>query len=317
MQMQPVVPVPESGLNPAQAEAEELLREPRHERPVHRPELRSELRDLLHDELAEVAAWVDKPIRLAKHTLASVHGCEARFVHEERAPFVATAAVVRGTVAHKAIELSVSAGGNSPGKLVDRAIARLFAGDDWAAQWLHASDELDRAEVRSIACDRVAKFMECFPPLRTGWRPVTESRWSHDVHGGTIRLTGKVDLTIGAADGMRAGKVVVDFKTGNRALTHVEDLRFYALLETLRVGVPPWKVVTAYLDSGTFAVEVVTEQALEAAARRVIAGAVKVAELRDGGREPELRGGPGCSWCPRVAECETGQRARAAWDELS
>lgn len=135
-----------------------------------------------------------------------------------------------------------------------------------------------------MATDRVAKFAECFPPLRSGWRPVTESRWAAEFHGGKIRLSGKVDLTIGGCDGLRAGKVIIDFKTGNRSLTHVEDLRFYALLETLRLGVPPWKVATYCLDSGTFAVEVVTEGMLEAAAHRVVAGAAKLAELREGGR---------------------------------
>ncbi|MGD9753032.1 MAG: PD-(D/E)XK nuclease family protein, partial [Acidimicrobiia bacterium] len=261
-------------------------------------------------------AWIEKPIFLSKHTLASVHGCELRFLHELQQPFAPSAAAVKGVVAHKAIELSVSSAGHSPGKLVDRALVRLHSSDDWVGQWFAGADELDRAEVRAMATDRVAKFIECFPPLRTGWRPVTESRWAAEFHDGKVRLSGKVDLTIGGGDGLRAGKVIVDFKTGNRALTHVEDLRFYALLETLRLGVPPWKVATYYLDSGTFAVEVVTEAMLEAAARRVVAGAVKLAELREGGRNPVLHPGPGCSWCPRFADCTDGQLARARWEEL-
>ena len=59
-------------------------------------------------------------------------------------------------------------------------------------------------------------------------------------------LSGKYDLTLGtsepvgeAGEGMRAGKVIVDLKTGLRNLTDREDLRFYALIETLLVGVPP------------------------------------------------------------------------------
>lgn len=316
MSVQPVELPPDSGLNPAQQEAEQLLREPRGARPLHRRELRDELRALLTDELAEVAAWVEKPLFLSKHVLASVHGCEERFVHDLEQPFTANAATVKGAVAHKAIELSVAAAGHSPGKLVDRALARLRENEDWVGLWLADADELDRAEVRTMACDRVSKFIECFPPLRTGWRPVTESRWAAEFHSGRVRLSGKVDLTIGGPDGLQAGKVVIDFKTGNRALTHIEDLRFYALLETLRIGVPPWKVASYYLDSGSFAVETVSEGMLEAAARRVVAGAVKLAELRDGERPPNRQAGPTCSWCPRFAGCEDGQRARARWEEF-
>jgi len=303
-------------LNPAQLEAEQLLREPRDARPTHRRELRDELRSLLHDDLAEIAAWIDKPVLLSKHVLTMVHGCEDRFLHELDQPFTANAATVRGTVAHKAIEVSVHAPGHSPGKLVDHALDRLAAGDDWAGHWLAQADELDRAEVRSMACDRVSKFVECFPPLRNGWRPVTESRLAWEVHDGRIRLTGKVDLTIGASDGLQAGKVIIDLKTGGRSPAHIEDLRFYALVETLRLGVPPWKVASYYLDSGSFVVETVTEAMLEAAVRRAVDGAIKLAELRDGDRPPTRRTGPACGWCPKLDACEDGQRARAAWDEF-
>ena len=305
------VPPPEPELNPAQAEAVRLLREPRDDRPLHRRELGDELRSMLHDDLAEVAAWVEKPIFLSKHVLGSVHGCEAHLLDERGRPFEPGPAVVRGTVAHKAIELSVHAPGHSPGRLVDHAMERLGGGGDWAGDWLSGADPLDRAEVRSLACDSVTKFVECFPPLPSGWRQVTESRLTWEAHQGRVRLTGKVDLTIGGADGLRAGKVIIDLKTGRPNPGHREDLRFYALVETLRLGVPPWRIASYYLDSATFAVETVTEGVLEAAARRVADGAVKLAELVEGGREPVRRAGPACSWCPLLEDCEEGRRARA------
>ncbi len=307
---------PTSRLNPAQLDTLALLREPRDERPLHRRELKEELRLLLHDDLAEIAAWIERPIRLSKHDLASVHGCEERFMHERSEPFTANAATVRGTIAHKAIELSVQTSTASPGRLVDRALSRLADSDNWTAQWLGEADDLDLAEVRGLACERVTKFVECFPPLPTGWRPVTESRLSCDLHDGLIRLSGKIDLAIGGPDGLQAGKVIVDLKTGNRSSTHIEDLRFYALLETLRLGVPPWKVASYYLDSGTFVFETVTEGLLEAAARRVVDGAIKLAELLEGERPPIRRAGPTCAWCPLLDGCEDGRRARAAWEEF-
>ena len=84
-------------------------------------------------------------------------------------------------------------------------------------------------------------FLECFPPLEARWRPVTESRLRADLCDDRIVLSGKVDLTVGRADGLRAGKVLLDLKTGGFAPAHREDLRFYALLETLRTrhAAPP------------------------------------------------------------------------------
>jgi hypothetical protein len=296
-------------------DALQLIREPRSARPVVRAELRSELRDLLEEGLEPVATASERPLVLSKHVLTSVHGCEARHVDEAERPFVASAATVRGTVAHKAIEYCVSLMPGSPGRLVDRAITRLTDGDKWSGDWLRQSDETDRAEVRAMAVDRVSKFVECFPPLHAGWRPVPESSLRADLCDGRVALRGKVDLTIGTPDGMRAGKVIVDFKTGGQAISHIEDLRFYALVETLRLGVPPWKVVSYYLDSASFHVEEVTEGMLEAAARRVVAGAAKLIELQRGLRPPSRTGGPGCSWCPLFDGCAEGQRAKAAWDE--
>jgi hypothetical protein len=311
-----VVPAaPEPALNPAQEEALALIREPRAARPRARPELRAELRELLEEGLAPLAAGLERPLVLTKHLLASVHGCEARHVHQAARPFEPSAATVRGTVAHKAIEYSVSNMEGSPGRLVDRAIARLTDGEEWSGAWLRQSDETDRTEVRALAVDRVSKFVECFPPLHAGWRPVPESALRADLCDGRVALRGKVDLTLGTPEGMQAAKVIIDFKTGGRAITHVEDLRFYALVETLRLGVPPWKVVSYYLEAAAFQVEVVTEGMLEAAARRVIAGATKLVELQGKLRQPTRTGGPTCSWCPLFDTCPDGQRAKAAWDE--
>ena len=41
----------------------------------------------------------------------------------------------------------------------------------------------------------MSKFLECFPPLRPIWRPVTESSLWADLLDGRVRLQGKVDLT--------------------------------------------------------------------------------------------------------------------------
>ena len=54
------------------------------------------------------------------------------------------------------------------------------------------------------------------------------------------------DLAFGRPTGPDARSLLIDFKTGGRHGAHVDDLRFYALVFTLRWGVPPWRVATFY-----------------------------------------------------------------------
>ena len=98
-------------------------------------------------------------------------------------------------------------------------------------------------------------------------------------------LSGKPDLTLGQPEGTVAGKVIIDFKTGRFSPSHREDLRFYALLEALRI-LPPRLLATYYLDQGRFHPEEVTRDLLLSAAERVIDGAHRYVELVTGTREP-------------------------------
>ena len=120
-------------------------------------------------------------------------------------------------------------------------------------------------------------------------------------------LSGKVDLTLGSARSGESRKVIIDLKSGSPAVVHRDDLRFYALVETLRLGVPPRRVATYYLDSARAQPEDITAELLHAAARRTVDGARKLLELRLGARPPEVRPGGACRWCPVLETCESGQ----------
>lgn len=295
-------------LNPAQQEVVDLLGAPRADWPEFPGELRRELRTALDaaleplvDELGDDTLWV------SKFKLREVHGCEVRFVAEQ-AGFVPSAATARGTVAHKAIELTLNLPGDPPPlDLVDEAIARLESSDAWLADWLRTCDEAERAELRGEVNDLLVKFLDCWPPLRPQWRPAPESRLNYDLFGGTIVLAGKVDLALGRAEGHRAGKVLVDLKTGRFSPLHREDLRFYALIETLRLGVPPRRIATHYLDSGHLQVEDVTLDVLEAAVARLVDGVAAMVDLRDPDRTLTKKPGPPCSWCALAEDCDEGQ----------
>jgi hypothetical protein len=305
-------------LSPAQQDVLEVLGARPHERPEFDPRLRTELRDELQERLAPVAARVPdgESLWISKHLLSSVHGCEGLFRAQDTEEFAWTPATARGVVSHKAIELSVSWRGDpAPGELVDEAIARLIGGNDNVGGYLEGLGEGERAELHGEAVERVAKFTECFPPLEARWRPVAESRLRTDLCDDRVVLSGKVDLTVGRAEGLRAGKVLVDLKTGGFAPSHRDDLRFYALIETLRLGVPPRLLTSYYLDSGRLQDEVVTEAVLSTAVERVVHGAQLAIELRHDGRDPVLRPGAPCRWCPQREACEEGQRWLADRDD--
>ena len=300
-----------SALNPAQTEVLEALGARPGERPAFDPRLRDELRRVLQERLAPLAERLPdgENLWVNKHLLSQVHGCEGLFLARDAEDFSWSTANARGVVSHKAIELSISWRGDPPpGELVDEALARLIGGGDRIADYLAGLGEGERAELHGEAVERVSMFLECFPPLEARWRPVAESRLRADLCGERIVLSGKVDLTIGRADGTRAGKVLVDLKTGGFSPSHRDDLRFYALVETLRIGVPPRLLATYYLDGGRLQDETVTEALLESAAERVVRGVDAAIELRHEGRAPTLRPGPPCGWCPQSEDCEPGQR---------
>lgn len=305
-------------LNPAQQATLERLSAPRAAWPTYDDGLRRRLRDHLEADLSEAAVTLtlDRPLRVNKHALAAVHGCEARWLADVREPsFDPSAATVRGSVAHKAIELGIHRREPAtPTELVDVALDRLTDSDLWMADWFRTCTEDDRAEVRAAAVAKVQSFEDVWPPLKPAWRPVTELPLRQDLLGGRVVLAGRVDLSLGRAEGGRAGKVVVDFKTGGFALHHLDDARFYALIEALRIGVPPRAVATSYLDSGELHVEAVNEDVLHAAAARVVDGVSRMVALLNDQLEAQLRPSGACRWCRLLDSCEPGRAHLAAVD---
>ena len=296
-------------LNPAQRAVLDLLGCPLAERPVFDPDLADDLRRELEEALGPLVAdrADDDPLKVRKHRLSRVHGCEARFMAEDGQPFRVTPATARGTITHKAIELGLNWSTEpDPLDLVDEATARFAESDRWLADWLQTAGEADRAELRAEAGARVAKFLECFPPLATRWRPVPESRLVVELCDGRIVLDGKVDLTLGTATGDRAGKVLIDLKTGGFSVDHAHDLRFYALVETLRLGVPPRLLATYDLDRARAVPEEVTEAVLRSAVARTVDGVARIVELTGGSRAPATNPSAACRWCLIRRECPAG-----------
>jgi len=278
------------------------------DRPALAPDVVPHLRDRIEE--AARAFELPEPVWLGKSNLDDLARCPGLFDAVragERAPFAFSARSAAGRLAHKAIELEVAGRTDrEPHGLVEQAAERLSEDAAFAAYW-DGLDPLRRDENLMDAAKTLELFRSTMPPLRRMRRELTPSTEWHvrvELLGGSLVLSGALDLVLGwgAAEPARASRLAIDLKTGRAWPEHAEDMRFYALLLSLRFGVPPYRVATLYLDSGEWQAEDVDERVLDHAADRVIE-AIRAAAASSAGRRPELTPGPYCTWCPRSLTC--------------
>jgi hypothetical protein len=276
-------------------------------RPRFPPGLAESLRRRMEEALGPVADDLDRSLRVGKHDITSVHSCEAYF-RAEKDSFAWGPRTSNGSIAHRALRLSISMRDEAaPLDLVDMAIDAYVAedsGDGGLGRYLGSAPPHELAELRASANDVVVQFLECFPPLLREWRPRTDTPILVQLCGERISLRGRPDLAFGQARGDEAGVVIVDLKTGWSYPHHFDDLRFYALLQTLKTGVPPYRVASYYLDSATFHHEDVTPGILEIAAGRTVDGVRKIARLLGDDGPAAITPGPTCRWCRLRDDCE-------------
>lgn len=296
-------------LNPAQKAVLDQLGSAPDDRPVFAEDIGHHVRRALETAAEPYLSSLpsNQDLFLSKYELGQIHGCQTKYMAEREEEFEWAVNIARGSIVHKAVELSMNWRKEiEPSALVDESLARYEQDSGSLGYWLQGCSEVERAELRSESLDAFTKFLECWPPLKPAWRPVSESRLRAELCDGKLVLSGRADLTLGRAEGFRAGKVIIDFKTGNFAPLHVEDLRFYALIETLRMGVPPRLLATYYLDSAQFSPEAVTEEILMSTVARVIDAVEKYTALIYENQVPKEIPGPQCNWCGLLETCSTG-----------
>jgi hypothetical protein len=320
-------------LTPTQQRVWDDLLDPGGRRPSVDPGLAGRLRQALESEATDALERVGAPgstgapgwlagrdpvvLVVSKHLLSQVHQCERQLLASERVGFEWSATIVQGMLAHKAIELkcglmSANRAPFAPAELVQLAGQRLIDDEHGPAAWLRSAPEGELAEAYGAATDGVTKFEDSFPPIDARWRPRVESRLKVHLAGGRVELSGKVDLALGQASGHVARTLIIDLKTGRPALGHAADLRWYALLETLRVGVSPYRLASFYLDSGDWRHEDVDEDLLWSTIRRVTDGITRLVELRVAHRTPTESPGPACRWCVDRPHCPSASTDMAA-----
>ena len=272
----------------------------------------------LRDRIEEAARAFElpDPLRLGKSHLNDLGRCPGLFDAVragERGPFEFSAGSAAGKLAHKAIELEVAGREDrDPHALVEQAVERLREDRAFGTFW-DGQDPLRRDETLMEGAKTLELFRSTMPPLRLMRRelaPSTEWHVRVELLGGSLVLSGQLDLVLGARAAGHDGahRLAIDLKTGRAWPEHAEDMRFYGLLLALRFGIPPYRVATLYLDSGEWQAEDIDEAVLARAADRVI-DAVRAAAASDAGRTLELRPGPYCTWCPRALTCPSSAAA--------
>lgn len=298
-----------AGLNAAQQHTMDALLTVPETRRTFPDNLADALRAQLEDGLrASPAVMKAAKTTFGKHDISTVLACEDHHLSSKNT-FSWSVATARGSLAHKAIQLG-SFGplrGSPPAQLVAAAVASYT--DSWErpgelGHWLAEECSVaERGELEGDAVDRVTKFQDSFPPLQAAWAPRVESAAKAELLDGNVVLRGKYDLALSLRRGDPSSTVIIDFKTGGVVQGHRDDLRFYALLETLRARVPPWRVATFDLDSATFVPEEVNEGVLEAALARTVRGVTLCAELWLDNRDATRTPGAQCRWCELRRDC--------------
>ncbi len=305
-------------LTPAQRRLLEELLAIDAPRPAADPSLGTALREGLEERIAPAVDLVPEGERLVLHKGAlNALSCEGRYLDLVDRPFSWEVPIVRGKLAHRAIELDWRSGRvHPPEALVGYAWDELSS-DRGLGEFLAGLDPITTAELRTDAEQLLTDVRDVWPPIPSTWSPRLEGAVGATLAEGRVQLRGKTDLTIGSVRADRCQMIVVDLKTGwRRPQTDRQDLRTYGLLLTLKHGVAPFRLATYYVTEGAWDVEDVTEDVLESALRRVSDAVVRAARLtfrRPADDGLHLVAGAHCRWCGRAPSCP----AATLEDELS
>lgn len=283
------------------------LQGPTHVRDGLRDDLTAELEELTRGAAALFADH-DESLSINKFDLARVHKCEGLYVATDE--FQWTVKKARGRVVHRGIQKSLAGRFRQmpPLELARETVESMIAGseDSDFGDYLSKLDSSSMGELLTESGSLLAAFASDWPPIRPSMHPRIEPTMQAWLHGGLVAIKGRFDLALGPPG--RGPVVIVDFKTGAKAPEHRDEMRYYALLETLRNGVPPIRVATYYLDGGWEPPEEVNEGVLRSAVRRTGVGVDQIARLWWREHAPVLSPGWHCRYCPLKQDCAVGSR---------
>jgi hypothetical protein len=236
------------------------------------------------------------PLVVTKDRLTRVLACETHRLSSEFGERTPTIAMACGAIIDVLFRQLVCQG--SIGEPMADGLAALAVDEhqQGLVSWIERMPRGDLQELRAEV-ERQSDGLRCrWPALEASWMPRTQESMRVGLAGGSVDLSARVDLAIGRPAGDEASVVLVEIKSGARRPDHRADLHFYALIEAVRNPAPPFAVATYYTRTGELDVEPVTEELLEGAVRRTIAGA---RALRSGaeGADPPRHPNAQCALC--------------------
>ena len=238
-----------------------------------------------------------------KYTIGAALGCETRW--QFGGDFSWNVRNASGSVSHRGAELLlVGRLDATPMDAVAAAIELMREENPAFAEFYDEATAAQRAAIHADATTHVTSLAHGFPVLPKKMYPRTEQSFQATLGGRTIQLNARPDLAVGRPAGPDARSLLVDLKTGAPHQSHVDDLRFYALVFMLRWGEPPWRIASYYAGDGAWAAEEVDADVLEAAALRTSDAILRMAEIVCSQRPPALSPGTGCNWCALAQTCE-------------
>jgi len=304
---------------PAQARIRDELLAWDEERPLVDPELAPTLRAELEagarsvleehgllDGLARGDDRYDETLWISKSRLDRVV-CDGLYRAELERPFEYNAAIAVGTLSHRAIELDhATRRARAPEQLVDDVWHEIATrpSSDRLGVFINGLDEVADASLRQAVEQLLTEHRDVWPPLPSWLHVRMEQSTRVELLDGRVVLLGTPDITLGRVRDDRARMLLVDFKTGmRRPEQERQELRFYALLLTLKHGQPPFRWAVHYVAEGAWDAEDFSEDRLRTAVRRTIDGIDQAARLSDPDAPERLRAGRWCRFCPRRDGC--------------
>ena len=252
-------------------------------RPPADHDLRDELRQRIEDGVAPVVDGVPdgETLFVSKSRLDAL-ACDGRFLDLLDDDFAWNVNVARGKLAHRAIELDWrTRRSHSAAGIVEHAWSSYVRDGDSLGEYLGQLNGIEADQLRTDAQYLVNEFRDTWPclPERATMRletPINATFGSPRV----IKVSGTPDLLLGGVHRDELRMLLVDFKTGMRKPDlERQEMRFYALLLTLKTGLPPFRWGVYYVAEGAWVVEDHDPELLRSAADRLVDGVRRIARL--------------------------------------
>lgn len=265
---------------------------------------------------AAAAAWAEAVppgvvVRVTKAAVAGVRRCEVRHLAElarQDGPGgePESPAVVRGRLVDALFRQVATTGRAGPDPVADGLVACAAEGEEVDTAFA-ALGGAEREQVRAEVEAASAALVAAWPALPAGAGLRTQERVLVALAGGRVLLSGRPDLAVGRPTRRRAGVLVVEAKSGRFRPSHLEELRFYVLLEALRWGVAPFRAVVWSLGDGRLEGLDVDADLVWSETLRVADAITRLTRLA-AGEAPRASANPLCPSCPRLAGCPDGAR---------